>query len=96
MTDAGQKLDNAANKRCCVIFIPVYLDGSDGILNLEYYDALAGMDLTVFPSFYEPWATPNGSAALPYHSHCRRAGFGQWVMENIRRACWRAGDQPIG
>lgn len=76
-------LDNAPDKRCCVIFIPVYLDGSDGILNLEYYDALAGMDLTVFPSFYEPWGyTPMESAAFAVPTvTADRAGFGQWVME---------------
>jgi len=76
-------LDNSAGKRCCVIFIPVYLDGNDGILNLEYYDALAGMDLTVFPSFYEPWGyTPMESAAFAVPTvTADRAGFGQWVME---------------
>ncbi|BDQ35494.1 alpha-glucan family phosphorylase [Pseudodesulfovibrio portus] len=76
-------LDNTAGKRCCVIFIPVYLDGNDGILNLEYYDALAGMDLTVFPSFYEPWGyTPMESAAFAVPTvTADRAGFGQWVME---------------
>ncbi|WP_285905247.1 alpha-glucan family phosphorylase [Pseudodesulfovibrio pelocollis] len=76
-------LDNGPDNRCCVIFIPVYLDGNDGILNLEYYDALAGMDLTVFPSFYEPWGyTPMESAAFCVPTiTADRAGFGQWVME---------------
>jgi len=76
-------LDNSSGKKCCVIFIPVYLDGNDGILNLEYYDALAGMDLTVFPSFYEPWGyTPMESAAFAVPTiTADRAGFGQWVME---------------
>ncbi|WP_319541894.1 alpha-glucan family phosphorylase [uncultured Pseudodesulfovibrio sp.] len=78
-----QSLTNTAANRCCVIFIPVYLDGNDGILNLEYYDALAGMDLTVFPSFYEPWGyTPMESAAFFVPTVTSdRAGFGQWVME---------------
>ncbi|ADU63705.1 MAG: alpha-glucan family phosphorylase [Pseudodesulfovibrio sp.] len=77
------KLNNEPANRCCVIFIPVYLDGNDGILNLEYYDALAGMDLTVFPSFYEPWGyTPMESAAFYVPTiTADRAGFGQWVME---------------
>ena len=76
-------LDNGPENRCCVIFIPVYLDGNDGVLNLEYYDALAGMDLTVFPSFYEPWGyTPMESAAFAVPTVTSdRAGFGQWVME---------------
>jgi phosphorylase/glycogen(starch) synthase len=78
-----QHLGNTPDNRCCVIFIPVYLDGNDGILNLEYYDALAGMDLTVFPSFYEPWGyTPMESAAFSVPTITSdRAGFGQWVME---------------
>jgi phosphorylase/glycogen(starch) synthase len=78
-----RKLDNAPGNRCCVIFIPVYLDGNDGVLNLEYYDALAGMDLTAFPSFYEPWGyTPMESAAFAVPTITSdRAGFGQWVME---------------
>ena len=77
------RLDNGPEKRCCVIFIPVYLDGNDGILNLGYYDTLAGMDLTVFPSFYEPWGyTPMESAAFAVPTvTADRAGFGQWVME---------------
>jgi len=77
------KLDNTPDNHCCVIFIPVYLDGNDGVLNLEYYDALAGMDLTVFPSFYEPWGyTPMESAAFSVPTvTADRAGFGQWVME---------------
>lgn len=78
-----RNLDNAAGKRCCIVFIPVYLDGNDGILNLEYYDALAGMDLSVFPSFYEPWGyTPMESAAFAVPTvTADRAGFGQWIME---------------
>jgi phosphorylase/glycogen(starch) synthase len=78
-----RKLDNQPENRCCVIFIPVYLDGNDGVLNLEYYDALAGMDLTAFPSFYEPWGyTPMESAAFAVPTVTSdRAGFGQWIME---------------
>ncbi|QGY41598.1 alpha-glucan family phosphorylase [Pseudodesulfovibrio cashew] len=76
-------LNNTPDNGCCAIFIPVYLDGNDGVLNLEYYDALAGMDLTVFPSFYEPWGyTPMESAAFAVPTVTSdRAGFGQWVME---------------
>jgi len=78
-----KQLHNTPQNKCCVIFIPVYLDGNDGILNLEYYDVLAGMDLTVFPSFYEPWGyTPmeSGAFAVPTVTS-DRAGFGQWIME---------------
>ena len=65
-----------------IIFIPVYLDGHDGILNMTYYEALAGCDLTVYPSFYEPWGyTPLESVAFSVPTITTDlAGFGNWVM----------------
>jgi len=47
---------NSENERVKTIFVPSYLNGDDGIFNMSYYDLLIGMDLTVFPSYYEPWA----------------------------------------
>ena len=38
-----------------VIFLPCYLDGNDGIVNMTYYDVVLGNDLCVYPSYYEPW-----------------------------------------
>lgn len=38
-----------------VIFLPCYLDGNDGILNMSYYDIVLGNDLCIYPSYYEPW-----------------------------------------
>ena len=38
-----------------VVFLPCYLDGKDGIMNLTYYDVLLGNDLCIYPSYYEPW-----------------------------------------
>ena len=46
---------NDANNNIHIIFAPVYLDGNDGVINLPYYDFLIGFDLSVFPSYYEPW-----------------------------------------
>ena len=37
-----------------VLFV-INLNGNDGVFNMPYYDLLVGMDLTVFPSYYEPW-----------------------------------------
>ena len=37
------------------ILHPVYLDVNDGLVNLSYYDAMAGCHLGIFPSYYEPW-----------------------------------------
>ena len=44
--------DNARGSRVKVYFIPSYLNGSDGVFNKTYYDLLAGLDLTLFPSYY--------------------------------------------
>lgn len=32
----------------CVIYIPCYLDGKDGVVNISYYDLLPALDMTVF------------------------------------------------
>ncbi|MEG1615440.1 MAG: glycogen/starch synthase [Bacteroidales bacterium] len=63
-----------------VIFVPSYLQGNDGILNLSYYDILIGMDLTVFPSYYEPWGyTPLESIAFGIPTITTDlSGFGKW------------------
>ena len=64
-----------------VIFLPCYLDGKDGILNLTYYDMVLGNDLCIYPSYYEPWGyTPTESVA--FHVPCITtdlAGFGLWA-----------------
>jgi phosphorylase/glycogen(starch) synthase len=58
-------LDNTTSKRAKVIFVPEYMDGYDGVFNMHYYDLLIGFDLSVFPSYYEPWGyTPQESLAF--------------------------------
>ena len=78
-------LDNAPDAKVKVVFAPVYLDGHDGIFNLGYYDTLIGFDLTVFPSYYEPWGyTPLESIAFGIPTVTTTlAGFGQWVNDNF-------------
>lgn len=68
-----------------VFYVPCYLNGDDGILNMTYYDVLAGLDLTVFPSYYEPWGyTPLESVAFGVPTITTDlAGFGQWVLDTI-------------
>ena len=70
--------------RVHLIFVPVYLNGDDKIFNLSYYDFLAGMDLTVFPSYYEPWGyTPLESISFGIPTITTNlAGFGLWVRES--------------
>lgn len=59
-------LTNNHDNKVKVIFAPIYLDGRDGIFNKSYYDILIGFDLTVFPSYYEPFGyTPLES--LSFH-----------------------------
>jgi len=74
-------IHNNVNERVKVIFVPSYLDGKDGIFNKSYYDLLIGLDLTVFPSYYEPWGyTPLESVAFSVPTITTDlSGFGQWV-----------------
>ncbi len=64
-----------------VIFVPSYLNGYDGIFNMQYYELLIGMDVTVFASYYEPWGyTPLESVAFAVPTITTSlAGFGLWV-----------------
>jgi glycosyltransferase involved in cell wall biosynthesis len=68
-----------------IIFVPSYLNGSDGIFNMTYYDLLIGMDLSVFPSYYEPWGyTPLESVAFKVPTITTDlSGFGQWVSHEL-------------
>ncbi len=77
---AGSKLMEADSK-VKVLFVPSYLQGNDGIFGKTYYDLLAGMDLTVFASYYEPWGyTPLESVAFSVPTITTTlAGFGKWV-----------------
>ncbi len=74
---------NSENDRLKVIFVPSYLNGNDGIFNVPYYDLLIGMDLTVFPSYYEPWGyTPHESVAFSIPTITTTlSGFGTWAKK---------------
>lgn len=63
-----------------VVFIPTYLNGNDGVLNMSYYELLVGLDLTIFPSYYEPWGyTPLESIAFHVPTITTSlSGFGMW------------------
>ncbi|GHT58256.1 glycosyl transferase [Bacteroidia bacterium] len=67
-----------------IVFVPSYLNGDDGIFNVPYYDLLVGLDLTVFPSYYEPWGyTPLESIAFGVPTITTNlAGFGLWAKES--------------
>ena len=64
-----------------MILVPCYLDGEDGIFNMHYYDLLIGLDLSVYPSYYEPWGyTPLESVAFKVPTVTTDlSGFSVWV-----------------
>jgi glycosyltransferase involved in cell wall biosynthesis len=78
-------MHNRRDDRVKVIFLPCYLDGQDGIVNLSYYDVVLGNDLCVYPSYYEPWGyTP--LEAVAFKVPCITtdlAGFGLWANKVI-------------
>lgn len=80
----GALLERGATaQRIYPIFVPTYLDGHDGILDLPYYDLLSALDLTLFPSYYEPWGyTPLESIAYGVPTVTTDlSGFGQAILD---------------
>ena len=78
-------MHNRHEDKVKVIFLPCYLDGTDGILNLSYYDVVLGNDLCIYPSYYEPWGyTP--LEAVAFKVPCITtdlAGFGLWANKEF-------------
>ncbi|HVG94636.1 MAG TPA: glycogen/starch synthase, partial [Planctomycetota bacterium] len=75
-------LDNAPGSRVKVIHVAGYLSADDGLLGLPWEASLRGLDLTLFPSFYEPWGyTPVESlvAGVPTITS-DLTGFGGWAL----------------
>ena len=74
-------MHNRKDEKVKVIFLPCYLDGNDGIVNMTYYDVILGNDLCIYPSYYEPWGyTP--LEAVAFKVPCITtdlAGFGLWA-----------------
>ena len=78
-------MHNRKDEMVKVIFLPCYLDGKDGIVNMTYYDVVLGNDLCVYPSYYEPWGyTP--LEAVAFKVPCITtdlAGFGLWANKEF-------------
>jgi glycogen(starch) synthase len=83
----AQGLDNRKDDKVKVVFYPIYLSSSDGLMDLDYYQAVWGCHFGVFPSYYEPWGyTPLESAAYGVPSVTTDlAGFGLYVDEHIKK-----------
>lgn len=75
-----------------VVFVPYYLNGAPvteypapfaPLAGYTYYNLLVGLDLTVFPSYYEPWGyTPLESIAFHVPTVTTDvAGFGAWALQ---------------
>jgi glycogen synthase len=77
-------LFNKADDKVKVIFYPIYLTGADGLLDTDYIETVLGMNLGLFPSFYEPWGyTPLESSALGVPAITTDAsGFGLYCLQN--------------
>ena len=78
-------MHNRKDDRVKLIFLPCYLTGGDGVVNMTYYDVVLGNDLCIYPSYYEPWGyTP--LEAVAFHVPCITtdlAGFGMWANKVI-------------
>ena len=73
---------NETGARIHVIQVPIYLHADDGFLNLPYEAVVRAVDLTCFPSYYEPWGyTPQESLAVGVPTITSDyAGFGRWAQ----------------
>lgn len=84
---------NPDSDRLTVCYLPCYLDGADGILDIDYYSILPSLDLTVFPSYYEPWGyTPLESVAFGVPTITTdKSGFGCWVLGEVGTDMMKSG-----
>jgi len=71
-----------------IVYYPIYLSGADGLLNLNYYEAMQGSHLGIFPSYYEPWGyTPLEAGALGVSSVTTDlAGFGRYFCSECEQS----------
>ena len=74
-------LHNDQKSKVKIIFAPSYLNGNDGIFNIPYFNLLIGFDLSVFPSYYEPWGYTPLESLMFYIPTVTTSlsGFGLWV-----------------
>lgn len=91
--EESQKLGRKVN----VVYVPCYLDGHDGIVDINYYDLLPAIDITVFPSYYEPWGyTPLESVAFGIPTITTdKSGFGRWILSNMTSSLYESGVKVV-
>jgi phosphorylase/glycogen(starch) synthase len=77
-------LKNFKDDKVKNIFVPMDLNGKDGVINQKYFDFIRGFDLSIFASYYEPWGyTPleSISFAIPTIT-TDLTGFGQNILNH--------------
>ncbi len=81
----AEGLNNEVNDRVKIIIVPSFLDGRDGLINMNYNDAVNACHLGIFPSHYEPWGyTPLESISLGVPAVTSSyAGFGQHIQPKL-------------
>ncbi len=79
-------LYNKKSDKVKVLLVPIYLKYGDDVFSLNYYDLICGLDLGVFPSFYEPWGyTPLESIAFCTPAVTSDfAGFGRAILQDYK------------
>ena len=79
------------------LYIPCYLNGNDGIIDIPYYRLLPGLDASVFPSYYEPWGyTPLESIAFGVPTITTSlSGFGRWILSNNNNDIFQSGVKVV-
>ncbi len=82
-------LNNAKENPVKVVFYPTYMKPNDGLMNLNYYDVIAAMDVGVFPSRYEPFGYTPAEAAVNEDVAITSdmTGFGRFIMKKTRKGC---------
>ena len=98
MRQLGFTANNAvASGAVKVIYMPCNINGNDGILDMDYYDILSGLDATAFPSYYEPWGyTPLESVAFGVPTVTTSlSGFGQWILSEKRNGFENSGVEVV-
>ncbi len=75
---------NQTGDKVKVVYLPEYLNGNDGIIDMPYYELLAGFGLTVYPSLYDPWGVAAmESIAMGIPSVITsNTGFAKWLASN--------------
>ncbi len=78
---------NRREDKVKVIYYPAYLSKIDGLLAMDYYNAVIGCHVGVFPSYYEPWGyTPLETAALGLQTITTDlSGFGTFISSRLEK-----------